>query len=190
MLSSQRSNYILLHQLFTDSRLPVFSTLPTPFAQVFRQNKRATDVHDIIGFRVIVFPQRARATRAGATASTTGERKAEREGDTPATNGGGASSEIGEQEHVHATPRGHSSNENRPTRGKEGGSKPARAVFTVKTFPPPYRDADSRLLHDVYEVLIGLFDEVPGRFKVGSNRTFAARGKESLSRVRSRSRSR
>lgn len=49
------------------------------------------------------------------------------------------------------------------------GSKPARSVFTVKTFPPPYRDADSRLLHDVYEVLVGLFDEVPGRFKVGWN---------------------
>ena len=45
-------------------------------------------------------------------------------------------------------------------------SKPVRSVFTVKTFPPPYRDDDSRLLHDVYEVLVGLFEQVPGRYKV------------------------
>lgn len=47
-----------------------------------------------------------------------------------------------------------------------GGSTTDRSVVAVKAFPPPYRDSDSRLLHDVYEVLVGLFDEVPGRFKV------------------------
>lgn len=40
------------------------------------------------------------------------------------------------------------------------------SMYTVKSFPPPYRDPDSRLLHDVYEVLVGLFEEVPGRYKV------------------------
>lgn len=55
-------------------------------------------------------------------------------------------------------------------RGRSGlGSKHTRSVFTVKTFPPPYRDADSRLLHDVYEVLVGLFEEVPGRFKASQD---------------------
>lgn len=43
---------------------------------------------------------------------------------------------------------------------------PALAPFTYLKFPPPYRDSDSRLLHDVYEVLVSLFEEVPGRYKV------------------------
>lgn len=42
----------------------------------------------------------------------------------------------------------------------------ALSTFTFKTFPPPYRDEDSRLLHDVYEVVVDLFKEVPGRYKV------------------------
>lgn len=128
---------------------------------MFRQNKRATDVHDIIGFRVIVFPESPKTRSAAATTD-------EGKGDTPAKLAGEAAGESKEKGHVD-TMRG--SNENRPAAGKKGGLKPARAVFTVKTFPPPYRDADSRLLHDVYEVLIGLFDEVPGRFKVGWNVT-------------------
>lgn len=41
-----------------------------------------------------------------------------------------------------------------------------QSVVAVKAFPPAYRDSDSHLLHDVYEVLVSLFDEVPGRFKV------------------------
>lgn len=133
---------------------------------MFRQNKRATDVHDILGFRVIVFPESVKATSAAAATS-------EEEGDAPTTEGRGAARDSDEQEHVDATP--HGSNESRPAGGKTGGSKPskpARTVFTVKTFPPPYRDADSRLLHDVYEVLIGLFDEVPGRYKVGLSCAF------------------
>ena len=132
-------------------------------SQVFRQNKRATDVHDILGFRVIVFPESVKTTSAAAT---TGEG----EEITTATKGGGVATEGDEQKLVDGTR--HGSNQHQPAGGKKGCSKPARAVFTVKTFPPPYRDAESRLLHDVYEVLIGLFDEVPGRFKVSLNLKF------------------
>lgn len=132
-------------------------------SQVFRQNKRATDVHDILGFRVIVFPESVKMTSAAAT---TGEG----EEITTATKGGGVATEGDEQKLVDGAR--HGSNQHQPAGAKKGGSKPARAVFTVKTFPPPYRDAESRLLHDVYEVLIGLFDEVPGRFKVSLNLKF------------------
>lgn len=125
-------------------------TLPVRcLPQVFRQNKRADDVHDIIGFRIIVAPKRP-GTRARRTATASG----------------GEAAEEGEGLENPGT-----TTTKRPGDGdarRRGGSRPARSLFTVKTFPPPYRDADSRLLHDVYEVLVALFDEVPGRFKVGS----------------------
>lgn len=128
--------------------------------QVFRQNKRATDVHDILGFRVIVFPESLKTRSAAFTAG-------EGEGDTPTGKKEGETARKSEEQKERIDTADGSS-ENRPAGDdKRGGSKPGRALFTVKTFPPPYRDADSRLLHDVYEVLIGLFDEVPGRFKVG-----------------------
>ncbi|CAM9232588.1 unnamed protein product [Ectocarpus fasciculatus] len=116
--------------------------LVSTFRKVFRQNKRADDVHDIIGFRIIVAPKRP-GTRARRTATASGG-EAEEEGE--GLENPGTTKRPGDAR-------------------RRGGSKPARSLFTVKTFPPPYRDADSRLLHDVYEVLVGLFDEVPGRFK-------------------------
>lgn len=117
--------------------------------QVFRQNKRADDVHDIIGFRIIVAPKRPGTRASSATGGA---------GRTETATGGKTAEE-----------RENAGTRKRPgDAGRRVGPRPARSVFTVKTFPPPYRDADSRLLHDVYEVLVGLFEEVPGRFKVGS----------------------
>lgn len=131
-------------------------SVPSTNPQVFRQNKRATDVHDIIGFRIIVVPER-HGSRASGASATSGAGAGEVQSE-----GGGKEKEGGKgQENIE-----HGSSKSRP-RERGGRSKPARTVFTIKTFPPPYRDADSRLLHDVYEVLVGLFDEVPGRYKVG-----------------------
>lgn len=110
---------------------------------MFRQNKRATDVHDIIGFRIIVQPKNP-DTRTSAAAAVSGRQRKKRKRHTP----------VGTTQHR--------------AMEEKGPSKRARSVFTVKTFPPPYRDADSRLLHDVYEVLVGLYEEVQGRFKVRS----------------------
>lgn len=132
-------------------------------AQVFRQNKRATDVHDILGFRIIVHPERA-GSRANSTAAAATAVGGEQPHAGKGKGGKGARGEDKGPEYVDPAQEGSGQN-----RSAERGcvSTPARSVFTIKTFPPPYRDADSRLLHDVYEVLVGLFDEVPGRFKVG-----------------------
>ncbi|CAM9328194.1 unnamed protein product [Scytosiphon promiscuus] len=124
--------------------------LVSTFRKVFRQNKRATDVHDIIGFRIIVHPKspgtRASAAAAAAAAAT------------------GVGREISTAEKEKRKPKVVDMEQDRAIEKKVGAGR-ARSVFTVKTFPPPYRDADSRLLHDVYEVLVRLYDEVPGRFK-------------------------
>ncbi|CAN0463546.1 unnamed protein product, partial [Ectocarpus sp. 8 AP-2014] len=120
--------------------------LVSTFRKVFRQNKRADDVHDIIGFRIIVAPKRP-GTRASSATGGAGRTK---------TATGGNTAEEAENAGARKRPG---------DARRRGGPRPARSVFTVKTFPPPYRDADSRLLHDVYEVLVGLFEEVPGRFK-------------------------
>ncbi|CAM9822073.1 unnamed protein product [Ectocarpus sp. 6 AP-2014] len=120
--------------------------LVSTFRKVFRQNKRADDVHDIIGFRIIVAPKRPGTRASSATGGA---------GRTRSATGGNTAEEA---ENAGARKRPGDAR-------RRGGPRPARSVFTVKTFPPPYRDADSRLLHDVYEVLVGLFEEVPGRFK-------------------------
>lgn len=120
-------------------------------SQVFRQNKRATDVHDIIGFRIIVLPT-SPGTQSSASSSVAA--------DTDRETATGTDKKEKREPHTPV-----SSTQDRAMERK-GGSGRARSVFTVKTFPPPYRDADSRLLHDVYEVLVALYKEVPGRFKV------------------------
>ncbi|CAM9789708.1 unnamed protein product, partial [Hapterophycus canaliculatus] len=126
--------------------------LVSTFRKVFRQNKRATDVHDIIGFRIIVHPKspgaRGSAAAAAAAAVFSGRKR----------KAGTGERETGKRHATLGTTQDRAME-------REGGSTRARSVFTVKTFPPPYRDTDSRLLHDVYEVLVGLFEEVPGRFK-------------------------
>ncbi|CAM9721095.1 unnamed protein product [Laminaria digitata] len=122
--------------------------LVSTFRKVFRQNKRATDVHDIVGFRIVVNPgSPPPRVHAASITGKPGTTSAE-EGSAPSIVEveGGGSGEVG-------------------VGGGKEASKPARSVFTVKTFPPPYRDDDSRLLHDVYEVLVELFEEVPGRYK-------------------------
>lgn len=122
--------------------------------QVFRQNKRATDVHDIIGFRIVVSPRNSPPHDEDVSVDSTG-RVVEEATHTQGERGGGGSAEgeTGETGGKSAA-------------RKKAGSKPARSVFTVKTFPPPYRDVDSRLLHCVYEVLVDAFEEVTGRYKV------------------------
>ncbi|CAM9309888.1 unnamed protein product [Ectocarpus sp. 4 AP-2014] len=120
--------------------------LVSTFRKVFRQNKRADDVHDIIGFRIIVAPKRP-GTRASSDTGGAGRTRSATGGNTA-------------EEAENAGARKKPGDARRP-----GGPRPARSVFTIKTFPPPYRGAESRLLHDVYEVLVGLFEEVPGRFK-------------------------
>lgn len=131
--------------------------------QVFRQNKRATDVHDILGFRIIVSPRpppdnHASMAAASREASTTTSPEDHSSGhqsvDSAGSRGkGGFESNEGKSEGARRDRKG-------------GGSTTSRSVVAVKAFSPPYRDSDSRLLHDVYEVLVGLFDEVPERFKV------------------------
>ncbi|CAM9094121.1 unnamed protein product [Chrysoparadoxa australica] len=39
------------------------------------------------------------------------------------------------------------------------------SLYTFKTYPPPYRDYDSVVLHLVHQVVVGLWTEEPGRYK-------------------------
>lgn len=141
---------------------------PTP-SQVFRQNKRATDVHDIIGFRIVVNPrspsphahsagsENVPSTRTSRSTSANYRELKEKKLLLGKGRPGPAGADVlGEME----------GGDEKRTVSVGGGSKSARPSSTVHTFPPPYRDPDSQVLHDVYEVLIGLFEEVPGRYKV------------------------
>ena len=128
--------------------------------QVFRQNKRATNVHDIIGFRIIVSPK-SHVPGAPRSSSTAGskDRLPSSAADGPGDHGqvdGVKKADLEEEVRVEEDVMGS---------GRWPEHTSSRSVFTVKTFPPPYRDLDSRLLHQVYEVLVGLYEEVPGRYK-------------------------
>lgn len=245
----QKSNP-LVHLLATDfdSISTRFRPGPRPLSssfgpQVFRQNKRATDVHDMIGLRIIVEPRsdgiygaRHSATSeymdsaAGGNAqnspevginascgvplatvaeaapvedSVCADIEVARRGsyerglynespgsgrgrsgggykDARGRNGVGVASERGEgtgsvdivgvaegSDDVRSSEEGERREESK-SKGKyrARSEKAELSAFTFKSFPPPYRDADSRLLHDVFEVLVGLFEEVPGRYKV------------------------
>lgn len=136
---------------------------------MFRQNKRATDVHDIIGFRIVVTPRKkSRRVLASTSIDSRGHKKVNPNGHEESEGterGEGMARHAENGVNVERTEKERQGKKGRVA-NKKGGSKPARKLFTVKTFPPPYRDADSKLLHDVYEVLVDLFDEVPGRYKV------------------------
>lgn len=123
-------------------------------------------MHDIIGFRIIVSPARNLPGEHPSLTAESGVRH------IPLADG--INSVVENEEHdshgIRSRGKDHmEGNGGLDTNGRGKGSKHTRSMFTVKTFPPPYRDADSRLLHDVYEVLVGLFEEVPGRFKVSQD---------------------
>lgn len=171
-----------------------FSSSPLELLQVFRQNKRATDVHDIIGFRIVISPEKAPRARSPsrairttlsskirvteATVSTIKDAsgasvpRADATGARPAMLGQRTRMKI-KDDNLNEEEKGQRlKNQQQQQQQLRMNSSisttevSARSVYTVKTFPPPYRDADSQLLHDVYEVLVNLFEEVPGRYKV------------------------
>lgn len=159
--------------------------------QVFRQNKRVTDVHDIIGLRIIVDPAdgdiSTRTSNGQASAllesisgsssinQKSADGKPSRDIDPEGPAMVAATEDPMKASGSEAPGRvvGYSFEDNGETDTGERYSPTsspsmsrALLAFTYKTLPPPYRDSDSRLLHDVYEVVVGLFEEVPGRYKV------------------------
>lgn len=137
-------------------------------------------MHDIIGFRIIVSPSRTVPGKHPSLTGGSGVRHGPLADDIASVmeNGEHVSRGIQSRGDGHMEGTGGLEMDGRDGRDGRGKgrrdssrmrSKHTRSVFTVKTFPPPYRDADSQILHDVYEVLVNLFEEVPGRFKASQD---------------------
>ncbi|CAM9117232.1 unnamed protein product [Choristocarpus tenellus] len=142
--------------------------LVSTFRKVFRQNKRADEVHDLVGLRIVVTPSIPQREAEDVKPPVAGSEKriklatvSSDSACTPSLRDDNRSGEHGEWEGIcETTELSRIGEVSRDVICVEAGK-----VFSSSTYPPPYLDSDSCLLHDVYHVVTSLFSEVPGRYK-------------------------